>query len=302
MTLVGPVGLAEGCVRPRHVEDVVDDLEQDAELAREVPDGVHASAGTQQDYALDAGPDQPPRLELVQPAQGRLAALGEALHVDVLPADHAVDAGRRRQLADRREHVARVALLVVGEVAERLGVEPVPGQDRDVLAERAVAGRPAAAQVVVVHRRQVVVDQAVGVDQLERGRERQHAVLVLDRPRRGQREDRADALAAREQAVAHGLLQAGRGRLVGAEGAASPGRTRPPDAGGRGTRGAMTASLTPGGRAARPGRAAGRPARTRRSSSPPASAAMRARSSTRPAAWSAPARPSAARRRCAPGG
>ncbi len=63
---------------------------------------------------------------------------------------------------------------VAEQVAEGLRVEPVAGEDRDVLAERDVAGGPAAAQVVVVHRRQVVVDQRVGVDQLERGRQRQH--------------------------------------------------------------------------------------------------------------------------------
>src|SRR5438132_513357 len=33
MALIAPVGLAEGVVRARHVEDVVHDLEQDAELA-----------------------------------------------------------------------------------------------------------------------------------------------------------------------------------------------------------------------------------------------------------------------------
>ena len=60
-------------------------------------------------------------------------------------------------------------------MAEGLGVERVAGEDRDVLAERDVARRAAAAQVVVVHRRQVVVDERVGVDQLDRGGERQDA-------------------------------------------------------------------------------------------------------------------------------
>ena len=68
----------------------------------------------------------------------------------------------------------RLALLVAQHEPERLGVEPVARQDRDVLAVLDVARRPPAAQVVVVHRRQVVVDQRVGVDQLERGRQREH--------------------------------------------------------------------------------------------------------------------------------
>ena len=56
----------------------------------------------------------------------------------------------------------------------RLGEQAVAGEDRHVLAEHHVRGRAAPAQVVVVHRRQVVVDQRVGVDQLDRGRRGQH--------------------------------------------------------------------------------------------------------------------------------
>ena len=54
-------------------------------------------------------------------------------------------------------------------MADRLGEEPVAGQDRNVLAVDDVRGRAPATQLVVVHRGQVVVDQGVGVDQLDRG-------------------------------------------------------------------------------------------------------------------------------------
>ncbi len=60
----------------------------------------------------------------------------------------------------RRAGVAR-------EDAERQHLQRVAGQDGGGLVERAMTGRPAAAQVVVVHRRQVVVHQRVGVDQLD---------------------------------------------------------------------------------------------------------------------------------------
>ena len=111
----------------------------------------------------------------MQPAQGRGALRDERLDVDVLAADHAVDAGGGGELADGREQVGGVAGLLVEDEPERLGVEAVAGEDRDVLAVLDVAGRPAAAQVVVVHRRQVVVDEAVGVDELEGGGEREDA-------------------------------------------------------------------------------------------------------------------------------
>jgi hypothetical protein len=71
-------------------------------------------------------------------------------------------------------------------------------------------GRLAAAQDVVVHARQVVMDQRIGVDQLDRARcaERRFASAV-DCIGSGQHEERAQALAAVEDGVAHRLAEAG---------------------------------------------------------------------------------------------
>ena len=71
VALVAALRLAERGVGPRHVEDVVDDLKQDAELGGEVAvvgclGSVHS--GYQQ-YALYRRADQPPRLQLVQAPQ-----------------------------------------------------------------------------------------------------------------------------------------------------------------------------------------------------------------------------------------
>src|SRR5439155_740617 len=93
---------------------------------------------------------------------------------------------------------------VVGDQAEGERQEPVAGQDRHRLAEDLVAGRPPTAEVVVVHRGKVVVDQRVGVDTLERTRRRHHALPgAADRLGAGDDEDRAQTLTAREHAVAH---------------------------------------------------------------------------------------------------
>jgi hypothetical protein len=70
-------------------------------------------------------------------------------------------------------------------------------------------GRAPAAQVVVVHRRQVVVDQGVGVNQLDRRGGRQHGAWLGARGAcAGKTQDRADALAPGEQGVTHRLGQA----------------------------------------------------------------------------------------------
>jgi hypothetical protein len=58
---------------------------------------------------------------------------------------------------------------------ERQRQQRVACQDGRGLAELLVAGGPAAAQVVVVERRQVVVNERVGMDELERARQVQQA-------------------------------------------------------------------------------------------------------------------------------
>ena len=95
-------------------------------------------------------------------------------------------------------------------MVEGLGVQPVPGEDRDVLAELDVARRLSPAQVVVVHRGQVVVDERIRMDQLDRAGERQHLSLLQAQCACGrEREHRAYALAAGQKRVAHRLLKAG---------------------------------------------------------------------------------------------
>ena len=60
--------------------------------------------------------------------------------------------------------------------AQRL--QGIAGEDRGGFVEGDVHGRPAAAQGVVVHRRQVVVHQRIGVDQFHRDRGRIQRAVV----------------------------------------------------------------------------------------------------------------------------
>ena len=64
------------------------------------------------------------------------------------------------------------------------------------------------AQVVVVHCRQVVVDERVGVDQFDGGRAVvQHFDRRTSQPSRGVDQSRPDALAAAEYGMAHGVRE-----------------------------------------------------------------------------------------------
>ena len=179
------------------------------------------------------------------PAPGLGARRGE---VRGLTADHAGrarggevqglaahHAGRARRLGDagrgaelpRLEPRRRMG-LAAGQQREGLGQQGVSGEDGEALAEHHVRGGASSPQGVVVHRRQIVVHERVGVDELDRAGavpgESPRRVLreLLARiepvvpggrappPRarrfgRGQGEDGTEALAAGEDAVAHGL-------------------------------------------------------------------------------------------------
>ena len=64
---------------------------------------------------------------------------------------------------------------------EREGQQRVAGEDRGRLVVGLVRGRLAAAQVVIVHRRQVVVHQRIAVHAFERGSRRAAALLPVRR-------------------------------------------------------------------------------------------------------------------------
>ena len=90
------------------------------------------------------------------------------LQVGHLPGDHARRPRRPGQLADQLHRQRRI-VHPVGEDLEGERQEAVARQNRGRLVKGLVAGRPAAPQIVVVHRRQIVVDERIGVDHLDRG-------------------------------------------------------------------------------------------------------------------------------------
>ena len=89
--------------------------------------------------------------------------------IDHLAADHAGGAGRAASEADQLTAHRRIAMRIgIRQHLERHGQQPVAGEHRGRLVELLVASRPAAPQIAVVHRRQIVVDQRIGVHHLDR--------------------------------------------------------------------------------------------------------------------------------------
>ena len=70
----------------------------------------------------------------------------------------------------RATSAGSIAGRLAGEQRERLGLQPVAGEHGDAVAVDDVQRRPSAPQRVVVHRRQIVVDQRVRVDHLDGAR------------------------------------------------------------------------------------------------------------------------------------
>ncbi len=102
---------------------------------------------------------------------------------------------------------------------ERPGEQGVSCEDRDGFAEDLVARRLATSQVIVVHGRQVVVDEAVGVHHLDGTRQREQLFAVASHGfARGEDQQGPNALTAREEAVAHGPVDGGGPLLLGGQG------------------------------------------------------------------------------------
>ena len=93
---------------------------------------------------------------------------------------------------------------------EGLSKQRIAREHGDAFAEDFVIGRLAPAEIIVVHRRQIVVNERIGVDALDRTGER-HGGLLRSTARSGRREAerRAHAFAAGKERVAHRLVDGG---------------------------------------------------------------------------------------------
>ncbi len=155
---------------------------------------------------------------------GSGTALPRDREVESLPAGHPRDADRRRRPRDRARAPSR-ARVAGGPRREKLEAESlqrVAREQRRRFAEDDVARGPSPAQRIVVHARQVVVDERIRMEKLER-RGRLEGVLreALLSAGVGSREEkeRPQPLAAREDAVAHRRDEGGRlGSLPGQDG------------------------------------------------------------------------------------
>ena len=123
-----------------------------------------------------------------EPSIGSAGLPGAGAHrgeIDGLTAHHSRWPGRFRDTRDdpqlAPDHGRLIRLRLAGQKGKGLGLQSIAGEDRHSVAGDHVQCRSAAPERVVVHRRQVVVNQRVGVDHLDRARSRQRQRASLGR-------------------------------------------------------------------------------------------------------------------------
>ena len=147
-------------------------------------------------------------------ADGQL--LPDGREVNRLSAGHAARTRSRRQEIEHVELPRRCySRKVLRQRVERLGLQGIANQQCGRFIEFDVAGGFAATQDIVIHAGQVVMDQRIGVDQLDSdGRNIEHAAVGAENCAGGMAQQRAHALAAAEHRIPHCVVQA-TGRKLG---------------------------------------------------------------------------------------
>ena len=109
--------------------------------------------------------------------------------------------------------------FVAGDDVKSQRQQSVAGEDSGRVVGFLVQCRPAAAQIAVVHRRQIVVDQRIAVDAFEGGASEQGRFTTdAEHGRAFNHQERPQPLSAAEARIAHGVHQPLRpGDLVGQE-------------------------------------------------------------------------------------
>ena len=199
--------LSERFGRLRHVEHVVDDLKGEAERGAVLGERIDGAwARTSSETAEQRGRrDERTRFRSVDPAQlGEAQSLAFTIEIQHLPADHPARAGCYHELTDDTTRVGgrKMPSRAQGD-ARRQRHHRQASNGRHACVELAMNGGPAAAYVVIVHARQVVVDERVGVYDFDRCRERRCVPSAARGSIGGEKENSAKALAAAEETVAY---------------------------------------------------------------------------------------------------
>ncbi len=209
--LILACGFAEHFARLGGVEDVIDDLKSQPEVPPESGEGFELVAvGTAKHRAeAERAGEKGGGLALVDVPElvvGEVAAF--AFQVEHLPGDDILPTGSYGEFPD--EVAGRVGIFVreVAEKLERECMEGISSEHSNRFTVDLMAGGLSTAEVVVVHAREVIMDEREGMKHLESTGSWKSRISCLAESLGGdQTEDRPEPFAAGEDAVAHGFVQ-----------------------------------------------------------------------------------------------
>ena len=129
------------------------------------------------------------------------------VEIDCLSSSHPRCAGG---LCQQRTRGCRIVDAALRQQRERPRLKRIAGKKGNRFAERDMAARLASAHRIVVHAWKIIVDERIGVDQLDRsGGGVDVARIGADRFSRGIGEKRADTFAAAQHRIAHRIAESG---------------------------------------------------------------------------------------------
>jgi hypothetical protein len=165
--------LAQLLARLRDVEDIVDHLKGESDIAAELSERFQLSGRAVRAHSAqpDAAAKQCRSLALMDvPKLLLLDPFALAFQVRDLAGDQLEGTRRARKL--KNDVAMRIATpsLALRRNLKRLRQKGVTRKDRDAFTEYFVVCQFAAAVIVVIHRRQIVVDKRVGVNAFQRAR------------------------------------------------------------------------------------------------------------------------------------
>ena len=210
-------GVLAGCLAETgrvglDVEKVVGQLEGQpdcrAELAKPLAVRLADAGGDRAGLAGEA--DQRPGLHSLEADDpGFVGPVACCRQIERLAAGHAAEPRCPRQVTDDLQSRRGVEVGIGGDDVERIGQQGITCEDRSGFIKGPVYGRHAATQVVVVHGRQVVMDERVAMDAFERGGDT-HDAFAFHAKKGGAFDDEEwpQALSAVEDGMAHGRQEA----------------------------------------------------------------------------------------------
>ncbi len=204
--------LAGFFLEPLMIDEIVGDLESQTKIACIA---AKWSSAFWRDPAHDRcrferPSDQGPGLHLLKASDGGKVELRLGSHqIHHLAPRHTHRPGRTGKLrhqfgADKGIFMGRL----VGEQFERQSVKRIPRQDGRRFVEGAMDGRLASPKIVIVHAGQIVVDQRINVDGLDRERDPDRPRPIdLEQVAAGENQHRANAFAAADRGISHRLVK-----------------------------------------------------------------------------------------------